>query len=124
MREMAGGEAGGGKAAVNCGRTLLASALMLAASTATFGGDAGKQTPAPGSTGRLHLTFTERSPLSAPEVVMARLDELRRGVTEANARKSCTYDLADESFDAVVPAGYKPLVPHGLFVWMGVTEAS
>jgi dienelactone hydrolase len=94
--------------------------LMLTVATIAFGDESAK----PDATGHLHLTFTQRSPLSAPDVVIDRLDELRRGVTEANARKSCAYELANESFDAVVPAGYRPSVPHGLFVWMGVTAPS
>jgi predicted esterase len=32
------------------------------------------------------------------------------------------YDLASESFEAFVPAGYNPKAPHGLFVWMGMSR--
>ncbi len=32
------------------------------------------------------------------------------------------YDLASLSFEVFVPRSYHPDVPHGLFVWMGVTD--
>jgi predicted esterase len=72
------------------------------------------------STGRLTLTFTQRSALSSP-------GEARRRFTDESSGQGLPadlkdYDLADESFDVFVPPTYKPDVPHGLLVWVGVTE--
>src|SRR5947208_7093855 len=71
------------------------------------------------ATGRLHLVFTERSPLSAPETVAGRMHVDRPGAMPASDTKAADYDLASESFDIFVPANYKSNVPHGLLVWMG-----
>ncbi len=76
-------------------------------------------TKAPAPTGRLHLTFAERSPLSALDVVLNRMD--MNHLTAKNAA-SFEYDLASLSFEVVVPPTYKPDVPHGLFVWLGVSD--
>jgi len=78
-------------------------------------------------TGRMNLVFSERSALSYPEALAQRLgpyafvDIAHATPTEA-ARNE--YDVTRESFDVVVPQGYRPDVPHGLFVWVGVTEYS
>jgi len=34
------------------------------------------------------------------------------------------YDLSSQTFEVVVPHSYRPELPHGLFVWMGVSEFS
>jgi len=78
-------------------------------------------TRAPTPTGRLHLTFAERSPLSALDVVLSRMD--MNSLSAKNAA-SLEYDLARLSFEVVVPPTYKPDVPHGLFVWLGVSDFS
>jgi len=80
----------------------------------------GASTKVPVSTGNLRLTFTERSPLSAIDVVLQRMDYANSSV---ELRKSFEYDLAGLSFDVFVPRTYRADVPHGLFVWMGVTDA-
>jgi predicted esterase len=93
---------------------------LLLALTCTLGVPA--TTPAaPPATGRLQVTFTERSPHSAPDVVPRRLDWAE---LPAGDLADLDYDLGRESFDIVVPTTYKPNVPHGLLVWMGVTEFS
>lgn len=75
----------------------------------------------PAATGRLHLTFAERSPLSALNVVSERMGYLS---LSPRAAASFEYDLARLSFEVVVPSTYKPDVPHGLLVWMGVADFS
>ena len=39
-----------------------------------------------------------------------------------HCRSAFEYDLAGLSFEVFVPRSYNPDVPHGLFVWMGVTD--
>ncbi len=95
---------------------LLSSLLALGASIASPGTAAAK---APVPTGRLHLTFTERSPLSAVDVVLQRMDYRS---PSAQLRESFEYDLAGLSFEVFVPRSYRADVPYGLFVWMGVTD--
>ena len=34
------------------------------------------------------------------------------------------YDLSSQTFEVVVPHSYRPGQPHGLLVWMGVSEFS
>lgn len=99
-------------------RSLLLTLTCALAAPATA--SAAPPTAAP-ATGRLQLTFTQRSPLSASDVVPQRLDWAG---LPASDLAQLEYDLGRESFDVVVPATYKPDVPHGLFVWMGVTEFS
>jgi len=75
----------------------------------------------PAATGRLRLTFTERSPLSAQAEVLRRLDIDPRDKKYAGAYDAIPeYVLGDESFEVSVPPGYRPDRPHGLFVWVGV----
>jgi len=95
---------------------VLGGLLVLGASTA---GPDGASTKVPVSTCSLHLTFTERSPLSTIDVVLQRMDYANSSV---ELRKSFEYDLAGLSFDVFVPRTYRADVPHGLFVWMGVTD--
>jgi hypothetical protein len=91
---------------------------VFTASTLCFGGEASKTPPA---TGALHLTFTKRSPLSYTDVVLQRMDLTNQPGSSA---VSLDYDLTSQTFEVVVPRSYKPEVPHGLFVWMGVSEFS
>ena len=72
---------------------------------------------APLATRPLRLTFTEQSPLSKPDVLLARIDA---NGPEVAPPGSVEYDVSRESFEVFVPASYKPDVPHGLFVWTGV----
>ncbi len=95
---------------------LLGMTLVLGTSAP---GSGNPSTRAPASTGHLRLTFVERSPLSALEVVLRRMDFTGMSATAA---ASLEYDLARLSFEVFVPRTYKPDVPHGLFVWMGVTD--
>ena len=97
--------------------TLVSLALVLAPAATLAAPPAAR--PAPVAKGRLQLTFTERSPLSGWDVLSERLyftDEPK------GTREVFEYDLAAESFDVFVPASYRPNVPHGLFVWMGVPD--
>jgi|GEM_PF-392637 len=89
---------------------------VLGVSTVSPGGSSAQM---PVSTGRLRLTFTERSPLSAVDLVLRRMDYSDESVVD---KKSFEYDLAGLSFEVFVPRSYSPDVPHGLFVWMGVTD--
>jgi hypothetical protein len=76
-------------------------------------------------TGRLHLTFTERSPLSSAEELHRRDSLDRRRWPDGRTwlkKDPADYDLAAVPFDVYVPPNYKPDKPLGLFVWMGVTE--
>jgi len=75
----------------------------------------------PASTGHLRLTFAERSPLSALDVVLDRMDMNKQSMRNTTGFE---YDLSRLSFEVVVPPTYKPNVPHGLFVWLGVTDFS
>src|SRR5439155_25111426 len=69
--------------------------------------------------------FDEPSPLSAPETVASRMHADRPGALPADdAVKEVSYDLANESFDVIIPGNYRPAAPHGLLVWMGVTDFS
>ncbi len=95
---------------------LLGIVLTLGTSATGSGNPPAK---APAATGHLRLTFTERSPLSALDVVLRRMDYVNMS---AAAAASLQYDLARLSFEVFVPSTYKPDVPHGLFVWMGVTD--
>jgi hypothetical protein len=76
---------------------------------------------APPATGTLRLTFTEPSPLSYPDVMLQRLDLTNQPGSSAVGRD---YNLSSQVFEVVVPRGYKPELPHGLLVWMGVSEFS
>ena len=75
------------------------SAVALAAAAACRAADAAR----PG-TGQLHLTFTERSPYSHM-VEMSRREPFK---DFARGAELLEYDLKDESFEAFVPANYKP----------------
>src|SRR5512143_746532 len=98
---------------------LLSNVMLVFAFSATNPSDPPAGTLA--ATGRLHLTFAERSPLSALDVVLNRMDMTNLSATNA---ASLEYDLASLSFEVVVPPTYRPDVPHGLFVWLGVSDFS
>jgi hypothetical protein len=68
----------------------------------------------PHATGRLQLTFTERSPLTTPVEMKRR--GFMSGISQEDQKKN--YDLANESFEAYVPPTYKSSTPHGLIVWI------
>lgn len=95
---------------------LLGIVLLLCVRAAA---SSGTSAMTPARTGNLHLTFTERSPLSAVDLVLRRMDYSDQSVVD---KKGFEYDLARLSFEVFVPRTYRPDVPHGLFVWMGVTD--
>lgn len=95
---------------------LLSVLSVLAAPPA---GGASPPAKAQAVTGHQHLIFTERSPLSALDVV---LDRMGYTAVPPSSRASFEYDLAHWLFEVYVPSTYRPEVPHGLFVWMGVTD--
>src|SRR4051794_10710406 len=74
-------------------------------------------------TGRLRLAFSERSPLSDRPVLYKRIGalkpppELKDGWIEES-------DLATEVLDVYVSPSYRARTPQGIFVWMGVADAS
>jgi hypothetical protein len=73
---------------------------------------------------RLHLTFTERSPLSTLDIVLPRFDPNHSSQKPSDTAKTrLGYDLAEESFEAFIPSTYKSDVPHGLFVWVSAGNA-
>jgi hypothetical protein len=94
--------------------------LVVGTSSAASAAEAGR---AAAATGRLRLTFAERSPLSTLDGVCraAKLDP-RKEFTPEN-REKWNYDLAQESFEAFIPRGYNPKVPYGLFVFISPGEA-
>lgn len=75
------------------------------------------------ATGRLHLTFTERSPLSARDQILRRIDvDPQSKSLSPKMRANVEYDLANESFEVFVPPAYRGDVAYGLFLWNGVGE--
>lgn len=58
---------------------------------------------------RSPITFTESAALGNPAQLKMRL----RSVETPGA-----YDVSQESFEILVPKGYKDSVPHGLFIWI------
>jgi len=80
---------------------------------------------APGAVGHQRLTFTERHPLATLDETVRRLDIHFESMTPAAvALAKQAYDLANQPFEVFVPSTYKPEVPHGLFVWVGVGPIS
>ena len=92
----------------------LGRAILIFFAATSYGGQ-------PPATGLQHLTFTERSPLSAPDTVLRRLGRPAQDNPEALVGH---YDLANESFTVFVPPNYNPKVPQGLLVWTGVSQFS
>lgn len=92
----------------------ICAALMLASATLGFGAPP----PAPATTGVLRLTFTEHSPLSGAATVLQRL-----GMADHPPQNlaGMAYEM---SFVVYVPPNYRSDSPHGLLVWMGVSEFS
>ena len=83
--------------------------------------------PAPARSRPIQLTFTQRSPHSGLENVLAKmdidLDRIIKKPKDADAQRAIwQYDISQHPFDVVIPAGYKRDVPHGLLVWMGNVE--
>jgi predicted esterase len=77
--------------------------------------------PRPHATGELTLNFTERSPLTPLDTLLRRLDYHDQPMPD---RSVFEYDIAAEPFLVAVPTSYKPNIPHGLYVWTGVTHFS
>jgi poly(3-hydroxybutyrate) depolymerase len=76
------------------------------------------------ATKRTKITFSQRSPLSAPDAVLLRLDrqppQRRAQMDEPlKAMAKWVYELPREPFEVVVPAEYNKTNPHGLVVWLG-----
>src|SRR4051812_35864225 len=72
--------------------------------------------PTPAPSGRLHLTFAERSPLSMKDDLLRRAlgDEYPADIKEA----PWSYDLSAESFEAFVPRSDRSNAAMGLFVFV------
>ncbi|HEX8524826.1 MAG TPA: hypothetical protein VF669_21420 [Tepidisphaeraceae bacterium] len=72
---------------------------------------------------RTQLSFTERSPQSNIDVLLARLQiDLSKHFKPKDAQTTRTlwqYDLSQQKFDLVVPPSYNRNTPHGLFIWLG-----
>jgi hypothetical protein len=79
--------------------------------------------PAAEQVGHVQLTFAERSPLSSVEALRERNEETIADLTPSHLAH-IEYDLSNESFDVWVPTNSERNVPLGLFVWVGVTQAS
>ncbi len=83
--------------------------------------------PEPGRTGAFRTAFTERSPLSSIEVFVKRFGGTLDAVRKADPAGG-RYDLAKETFEVYVPAGYRApsgsqagsssASPWGLVVWV------
>jgi hypothetical protein len=98
---------------------------LLLAWAATAASPGTQKATAPGKVGHQRLNFTQRHPLSTLDEVVRRLDIHFDSMTpDAVALAKQEYDLPRESFEVFVPSTYKPEVPHGLFVWVGVTPVS
>ncbi len=81
-----------------------------------------ESSPGAHATGQFQLTFTERSPHSRTETVFKRMG--RTNPPTATEIKDATYDPARDPFEVYVPPTYKADGSFGLFVWVGVSEAS
>src|SRR4051794_18012546 len=70
-------------------------------------------------TGSMHLTFTERSPLSPLVQITKRraFKHMARGV------EFLEYDIGGESFEAFVPTNYKSGSGWGIFVFVSAGDA-
>jgi hypothetical protein len=66
-------------------------------------------------TGKLDLTFTDRSPLSSPQSLAQRLN-LKK------AELGPDYDLSKRPFKAYVPTNYDPARPCGVIVYLGYKD--
>jgi hypothetical protein len=75
------------------------------------------QPAAPVKTGELDLTFTERSPISAPK-------EMARRLNLKDADLGEDYDISKCPFKAYVPTNYDPKIPVGIFVYLGYKETT
>jgi len=77
-------------------------------------------------TGVLHLTFSERSPLTSPQEIKRRytLDPRRWEGKYVKDYVPKDYDLKTKTFEVVVPPNYRPGQNWGLLVWTGVTKFS
>jgi hypothetical protein len=104
--------------------------MMLLLSSVTAQGQ-----PA-GATGHLHLTFNERSPLSSIDQ-MYKLSPFNNYLPYKGPDRDgklpekpvelppgVKYDLAAESFEAIVPANYRPKAPIGLLVFISAGDAN
>jgi hypothetical protein len=67
-------------------------------------------------TGAVDLTFTERSPLSAPK-------ELARRLNLKPADVATDYDLSKRPYKAYVPTNYDPAKPLGVIVYLGYKDS-
>jgi len=67
-------------------------------------------------TGRYDLTFTQRSPLSAPSKILARIGWSLANMQAQGAETD--YRLENERFLAYVPAKYRGDEAYGLIVWV------
>jgi hypothetical protein len=94
----------------------LLAALLMAVQTAAAAPATRPQT------GHFQITFTDRSPESAPER-LAR----RAGWSLARLKKEgaqIEYDLPAESFEAYVPDPYDGSTPYGLLIWISPSPSA
>lgn len=98
---------------------VLGVSFLMGACYSGFSGETGNNSA---TTGRLHLVFKESSPLSSLEEICGRtdFDHIDLKSMDEAEKNSLRYKLADESFLVYVPDTYKPNVPYGLFVWIGI----
>ncbi len=76
--------------------------------------------PAPHRTGSYRTAFAEAGEISSLATFVER-SGIDPGAIRAEDPAAGTRALADETFEVYVPAGYRPDVPHGLFVWVSPT---
>jgi hypothetical protein len=97
-------------------RGLLALGVIILCLRAFADAPASAPTTEPTKTGEFDITFTERSPLSAPREIARRMN-LREHDLGAD------YDLTKMPFKAYVPKSYDAAQPHGLIVFLGYKDS-
>jgi hypothetical protein len=102
----------GRRSAVALSTTLVVAFLCAAASPAARGEDAPAGQP---KVGPFTTTFTERSPLSEPKALAARLSQ---------RKPAPDYDLSKEQFVVYVPEDYAPTKPLGILYLLNYKDAA
>ena len=102
---------------------LLVSLTFALVTQAALGRDLAPRVAGAPDARRLTLRFTEHHPLGSLDEVCARTGFRREHMPDRDGPGRWEYDLADESFEVVVPRSYRPRVPHGLFVFIPPSDA-
>src|SRR5690348_7176810 len=100
-------------------KALMQPAFVIALAAISIAATAAASEP---TTGHLTLTFTEPSPLSAPDQTARRFRIDPRRWSGPPATQKAEPDLASQTFAVFIPQGYTATNPHGILAWMGVTD--